>query len=122
MQIPPGPGLGVLRHLRPVDDLAEGVVVIDDESHPGAHPHLPVVRPGHHEPVVLLRLELQAGGDDSVGPKKILIFHKIHISAHNIALCYMNTFAFIQKWNSWVPQSSIQIYSIWNVFSTTNIS
>ena len=71
MQIPPGPGLGVLRHLRPVDDLAEGVVVVDDESHRGAQPHLPVVRPAHH----VLRLELQAGGDDSVCPKKILIFH-----------------------------------------------
>ena len=34
MQIPPG--LGVLRHLRPVDDLAEGVVVVDDESPPSA--------------------------------------------------------------------------------------
>ena len=32
MQIPPGPGLGVLRHLRPVDDLAEGVVVVDDDK------------------------------------------------------------------------------------------
>ena len=85
MQISPGPELGVLRHLRPVDDLAEGVVVVDHESHRGAQPHLPVVRPGHH----VLRLELQAGGDDSVCPKKILIFHKIHISAHNIALCYM---------------------------------
>ena len=77
MQIPPGPGLGVLRHLRPVDDLAEGVVVVDDESHRGAQPHLPVVRPGHLEPVVPLRLELQARDDDSVGPKKILIFHCI---------------------------------------------
>ena len=55
MQSPPGPGLGVLRHRRPVDGLAEGVVVVDDnESHRGAQPHLPVVRPGHHELVVLL--------------------------------------------------------------------
>ena len=75
IQIPHGPGLGVIRHLHPVDDQAEGVVVVDDESHRGAQPHLPVVRPAHHEPVVLLRLELQAGGDDSVCPKKILIFH-----------------------------------------------
>ena len=54
-----GPGLGVLRHLRPVDGLAEGVVVVNDESHLGAQPHLPLVRPSHYEPVVLLRLEVR---------------------------------------------------------------
>ena len=54
-----GPGLGVLRHLRPLDGLAEGVVVVNDESHHGAQPHLPLVRPSHYEPVVLLRLEVR---------------------------------------------------------------
>ena len=74
MQIPPGPGLGVLRHLRPVDDLAEGGVVVDDESHRGAQPHPPVVRPGHHRSSVSnSRLEVMT--------KRINILLNTHICA-----------------------------------------
>ena len=60
-----GPGLGGLRHLRPVDGLAEGVVVVDDDS--------------HHEPVLLLRLEVKVGGegDDKTEHLVTLLRHEV---------------------------------------------
>ena len=65
MHIPPGPGLGVLRHLHPLDDLDEGVVVVDDDS--------------HHEPVLLLRLEVKVGGegDDKTEHLVTLLRHEV---------------------------------------------